>query len=424
MRRRREVAEKQAIIDKIRKSTRDGKPSKKAYVLEYLLDRDEQVQTNPKLLTTERVNLDDIWYDLRQNKFVPNQIEITTYTRATVKGYIIELCDLLGKTRQELGIIAQAYATVYFRQNLYDVAIDELDTLKDLGAYVVIIEKEGIVETLKPFADENGVALVTSHGFLTENATELSNLIGSVGGNVAILTDYDISGILIALNVPDIHRIGVDLKTLEYFGFGTDRESLKQFEEAYTPVESHKKAVVEKAAKAEVISNAVYSELLSSKNLAYLSEKRIEINAIKSVVGNERLWEFIKYSLNLIFEDTDYNRAINVFQIAEDVWPTEVLQFNAAIAEKKAKVLKEKRDAYWNKLDGYTMPEPEHTESDGSNVYGEEIGFIEVEKYESKVTEDFKEAIKKNEELKPTLRKIQKLKRETEKWWARRRGRG
>ena len=221
MRRRRELAEKQAIIDKIRKSTRDGKPSKKAYVLQYLLDRDEQVQTNPKLLTTERVNLDDIWYDLRQNKFVPNEIEITTYTRATVKGYVIELCDLLGKTRQELGIIAQAYATVYFRQNLYDVAIDELDELKKLGAYVVIIEKEGIVETLKPFADDNGVALVTSHGFLTENATELSNLIGSVGGNVAIVTDYDISGILIALNVPDIHRIGVDLKTLEYFGFGT-----------------------------------------------------------------------------------------------------------------------------------------------------------------------------------------------------------
>ena len=188
-----------------------------------------------------------------------------------------------------------------------------------------------------------------------------------------------------------------------------DRESLKQFEEAYTPVESHKKAVVENAAKAEVISNAVYSELLSSKNLAYLSEKRIEINAIKSVVGNERLWEFIKYSLNLIFEDTDYNRAIDVFQIAKDVWPTEVLQFNTAIAEKKAKVLKEKRDAYWNKLDGYTMPEPEHTESNGYNLYGEEIGFIEVEKYESKMTDDFKEEIKKDEELKPTLRKIQKL---------------
>ena len=196
---------------------------------------------------------------------------------------------------------------------------------------------------------------------------------------------------------------------------GPDRESLKQFEEAYTPVESHKKAVVKKAAKAEVISDVVYHELLSFKNLEYLSEKRIEINAIKSVVGNERLWEFIKYSLNLIFEDTDYNRAINVFQIAEDAWPTEVLQFNAAIAEKKAKVLKAKRDAYWNKLDGYTMPESEHTESNGYNPYGEEIGFIEVEKYESKVTDDFKEEIKKDEELKPTLRNIQRL---TEKLWA------
>jgi hypothetical protein len=395
---------KEIIIEKILNSRIKDKRSKKSYVLEYLLNRKEEVQTNPNLLTTERVNLDDIWYDLRQNKFVPNKIEITPSTRASVKAYVIELCDLLETTRKDLGIIAQAYATVYFRGTLFDVAIDELDSLKNLGAYVVIIEKEGIVEALKPFADKYGVALVTSHGFLTENATKLSELIGKVGGRVAILTDYDISGILIGLNVPDVHRIGVDLKTLEYFGYNTDTESLEMFEEAYTPVESHKKAVEEKAAKAEVL-NTTYSDLLSIKNLAYLSSRRIEINAVKSVVGNERLWEFIMHSLNVIFEDTDYNRAINVFQIAKNVWPAEFLRLYNELAELKARVLEKKRNEYYFKLKGYTIPE--HIGDDGhSSTHGEEIGFIEVVKYESEITDDLEDELKKNDELKPILKSV------------------
>jgi hypothetical protein len=81
--------------------------------------------------------------------------------RKNVKSYIQEICDLLEKKRAQLGIVAQAYATLYFRGKVYDVAIDQLNELKNLGAYVLIIEKEGIVEVLKPFADKYGGSLIS-----------------------------------------------------------------------------------------------------------------------------------------------------------------------------------------------------------------------------------------------------------------------
>jgi DNA topoisomerase VI subunit A len=208
------LATKEAIIESIRKSTREGKPTKKAYVLEFLLEQKQDAEDNPEIKTTGTMTLDDVWYHLRKYKFIPNGIEITEDTRRSVKAYIAELCDLLGFRREQLGIIAQPFGTLYFRGDSWDITIDQLESLKYLGAYVVIIEKEGIVQSLKPFADKYGIALLSSHGFLTENAADLSNLIKGVEGNVAILTDYDISGLLIALNIHGIHRIGIDLETL------------------------------------------------------------------------------------------------------------------------------------------------------------------------------------------------------------------
>jgi hypothetical protein len=267
-----------AIVEAIRKSRRGGKPSKKAYVLEFLQTREQEVKDNPNIKITGTMNLDDIWYYLRKYEFIPNKIEITDDTRKSVKSYIQEICDLLGLRRNNLGIIAQAFGTLYFRGTQWDLTIDELDGLQYLGAYVVIIEKEGIVESLKPFADKYGVALLSSHGFLTENAADLSNLIRDVKGNVAILTDYDVSGLLIALNIHGIHRIGVDKETLRYFGYNTDLASLEEFDEEYIAEKSHWNAVI-KNAKNKSSLPSVYKKLLSQNNLEYLRTRRIEINS-------------------------------------------------------------------------------------------------------------------------------------------------
>lgn len=54
---------------------------------------------------------------------------------------------------------------------------------------MLIIEKEGVVEQLAPYADENGIALLNTRGFLTEYASILSEESKKQGCNVAILTD-------------------------------------------------------------------------------------------------------------------------------------------------------------------------------------------------------------------------------------------
>ena len=59
-----------------------------------------------------------------------------------------------------------------------------------------------------------GIALLNSRGFLVDYAVKLSEL---SGGNIAILTDFDDSGLLMAKKVPSIPRIGIDTETLRYF---------------------------------------------------------------------------------------------------------------------------------------------------------------------------------------------------------------
>ena len=89
------------------------------------------------------------------------------------------------------------------------------------GTDLLIIEKEGVADVLAPFADEKGIAILNTRGFLTEYAEELSELAEEKECNIAILTDFDSSGLLISTVLPNAHRIGIDFKTLEKLRFGS-----------------------------------------------------------------------------------------------------------------------------------------------------------------------------------------------------------
>jgi hypothetical protein len=401
-------AAKQNMIRRILERGLGGKRTLKSYVLEFLLDRKENGYA-------EKMNLDDIWYHLRQTKFDKDKIEINKYSRKNVKGYVQELCDLLELRRDNLGIIAQAYATMYFRGRLYNIAIDGLAGLKNLGAFVLIIEKEGIVEVLKPYADRYGVALVTSHGFLTENAADLSGLIKRVGvgkGNVAILTDFDISGLLIALNIPDIPRIGVDFDTLRDLGYNPDDEDVRrEFEEAYTPVKNHWDAVTDEHRRKVMLYPPSYRELLSDANLVYLKEKRIEINAVKTAVGAERLWKFIMHKLHTTFPECDYNRAIDVDGIAE-ITPKPLLKLNRVFASKVANTLGNSVMDYKLKLRYYNGDAnifDDENDDINNREKRDDYGFLEIEPCVEKMYDDFARQLEKDKQLKPVLKAIDVL---------------
>jgi hypothetical protein len=417
MRRRMRLATKEAIIKSIRKSTRDGKSTKKASVLEFLLERKQDSENNPEIKATGTMTLDDVWYHLRKYKFIPNEIEITEDTRRSVKAYIAELCDLLGFRREQLGIIAQPFGTLYFRGDSWDITIDQLESLKYLGAYVVIIEKEGIVQSLKPFADKYGIALLSSHGFLTENAADLSNLIKGVEGNVAILTDYDISGLLIALNIHGIHRIGIDSETLRYFGHNIDLQNLRTFDEGYAPNKGHWGGIIQHATNKSKLPT-VYRDLLSKENLEYLSTRRIEINSVKTEVGNKRFWDFIMYSLRKIFSETDYTRAIDVDELAK-VWPDPIVRLNRLVAEWRANIIGDIVEDHRNMLssyDGRVEDEVNLSKEEKSDrrIRGLQLGFIEVAKYEAMMIRDFKELLEEDGDLGPAMKQVEKLTKKLE----------
>ncbi len=52
-------------------------------------------------------------------------------------------------------------------------------------------------------------------GFLTEDAEDLSELARENKCNIATLTDWDSSGLVISSKLPKAYRIGIDEKTLE-----------------------------------------------------------------------------------------------------------------------------------------------------------------------------------------------------------------
>jgi Protein of unknown function C-terminus (DUF2399) len=172
------------------------------YQLELLLEkRLDNLQKNPKLLETGRLIQSGIYYALRK---ILIEKGIKVASREHITGSIKDVCERLGKKvrgvgfkRHELGIIAAARAQLYFRGESIGVGIDEISDLAQVGTDLIIIEKEGAVEALAPFADKYGIALVYTRGFLTEYAIELSELAEKSGCNVAILTDFDASGLLI-----------------------------------------------------------------------------------------------------------------------------------------------------------------------------------------------------------------------------------
>lgn len=208
---------------------------------------------------------------------------------------------------------------------------------------------------------------MSTQGFLTENAIDLAYLAKSTAGKVAILTDYDISGIVIAHQVLEVLRIGIDKETLQDSHILDKKGDLEEY---YTPNPSHLKAV-------EDDPDGDFLDL--DIDLDYLRNKRIEINAVMKEVGRERFWEWIIFKLENEFgNDMNYNRAIDIPQAHEFV-PDELRTFNTLVISKIRDVLKPEQDDKLEELAHY-------------NATIE--GMIEdVSKYEDGLREEFQDIV-------------------------------
>jgi hypothetical protein len=341
----------------------------KYFVGEYILERLQKILVDPSLLDRNRILTSDVFYELRPT-CEENGIDVTS-TEAIMKKkrrhkiqneYILQICRDLGIRRRHVGIITGDTGYLYFRGERYALSLDKLDTLKTKGTDVVIIEKQGIAEKLRYRSDGYGIALLSTRGFLTENALDLSELADINGANDAILTDDDISGKVIAANAP-YPRIGINNDTLDYFGI---RDRIRDLEEVYNPNPQHLKHILD--------NRQTKFKDLTDADLEYLRAKRIEIHAVLNYVGEAKFLEWILKKLNEISSTRNYNRAVTIpkpytFR-SDSVWRVTHLYDNrlASIVKPLTKQKKRKLSVYY--------------------------GFIEdVEGYETEVKEEFEERI-------------------------------
>jgi hypothetical protein len=299
--------EERILIENAIRKYKPYRNGMKLYVGVYIIDRLKNVLVDPELLGPKRILTSDVFYDLRPT-LEANGIDVTS-TDAIIKKrrrskiqneYILEVCRDLGIRRRHAGIITGDTGYLYFRGKRYAVSLDELDRLKTKGVAVVIIEKQGIAEKLSYKSADYGVSLLSTRGFLTENALDLSDLAVLNGAKNVTLTDNDISGQIIAVNAP-YKRIGINFDTLDYFGM---RDKISDLEEVYIPNAKHLKNVER--------NRHTKFETLSDEDLEYLQTKRIEIHAVMNYVGVEAFWEWILNQLKEISPIWDYNRAVKI----------------------------------------------------------------------------------------------------------------
>jgi hypothetical protein len=218
-----------------------------------------------------------------------------------------------GVKREALGIYEAPRAHIYFRGATYEVSFKQLQRIKTIATFILIIEKEGVVELLTYWADKYGFALCYTKGFLTDNAKEFSKLAIREGARMAILTDDDFSGWAMASEVPGITRIGIRIDTLERLSIPID----EVVEDLPKPKGSEKKVNVDyrtnnHATAAERIFNEGLIpeedwELLISGKYG----RRIEIDNVIAYVGAERFWNgFILPCFQELFDTADYNLSL------------------------------------------------------------------------------------------------------------------
>jgi hypothetical protein len=248
-----------------------------------------------------------------------------------------------------------------------------------MGTDLLVIEKEGVAEVLSPFAEKMGIALLNTRGFLTEYAAMLSSLSKQQGCNVAILTDFDVSGLLLAKKVPDIYRIGIDIDTLEYL-----RLDSGEVEEEYTPDNNHIKPLEEIA--------VLECDDDLDEYLNFVTHKRIEIDSVLAKVGSKRFWDFLVGRLNEKFSTRNYNRAIT---IPKHILPTVLEELVELSAEKVASFLK---------------PEYEKITKELAQIYG--FITVDIKVKEEEIVKRLKDKIESDKDLKSFIEKIKDMKEE------------
>ena len=301
--------------------------------------------------------------------------------RKYITSEIKKVCKELGYKRHELGIIAAERAQLYFDNQVLGVSFNQLEELMKKGTDLLVIEKEGVADVLMDFANRLGIAILNTRGFLTEYAEELSELAENEGCNIAVLTDWDSSGLVISSKLPNAYRIGIDPKTLEKFGLR--KEDVEEKVQQKKEVDNHLKNL-KKLSQNQIPSPYTISEW--KEMIKYLEgRKRIEIDSVLAEVGSKKFWNFVMKELDSIFPERNYNRSIKV---PDHVLPTLFEKFNESVigivSEIQAPKRTKKREEL-GKIEGFLEVKLK-TEEIKEDLRSD----VETDDVKNKISEEFK----------------------------------
>jgi len=354
-----------------------------------LSERKAAVEVNPELVRTDLLTQSGVYYETRPRLIAAgiNPSKAGKRFRPNLVRKIELICDEMGVTREEIGIIAQARTFLYFRGGKYSVGYRNLEELMHKGTDLILIEKEGMAEVLRPFADAAGIAVLNSIGFVARYADTLAKAAEESGANVAMLTDFDVSGLSMTRDLSWIYRIGIDFGTLAYFGL-TEAEVEEEYDTT-KPTKNTKKSAYNHWKGLQNMGPAEDEDEESFEDdLEYLRTKRIELDSVVRKVGNQRFWQYVVDKLIDEFPTRNYNRAIKV---PDYVFPDELHELASLLQEIITEELKD---------------EVRKNKEELSHV--EKI-YEDVEQVEYDIKDEFKEFITMNAATGPALKKIEKL---------------
>ncbi|MDQ3967279.1 MAG: hypothetical protein M3275_02655 [Thermoproteota archaeon] len=232
---------------------------------------------------------------------------------------IREVCDAYGVKREDVGIVAAAYSTMYYDGKWSAVNFADIKSLAATEVVIIFIEKEDIVQSLGQYASENGVALVNSRGHLSEYARDLSEVAESTGAHIAILVDYDIPGLHIASKLPGALWLGVDEPMLEHF-------VITHYDTNYVIPYDPERAIGDATIKRDIQSDPRFAypradvrwlkRDMDPVSKGWTPGNKVEIDAVLGKAGPQKLWNYLKEQLQKAFPEYDYTRVIDAYKYA------------------------------------------------------------------------------------------------------------
>jgi hypothetical protein len=262
------------------------------------------------------------------------------------------------------------------------VSFDAVNSLATKGTDIVFVEKLDLVRVFGKYADKFGIALVNSHGHLVEYAKDLTKAAKASGAHVAIATDYDIPGVLIASEAKEVIWLGVNEKMLQYFDLS------KQNKNVVVPYNPKKKRIDH-----DNFRNLVESDIRFRGGIIdidFLKKNKIELDAVLSAVGSENLWKYFMEELKESYPIRDYNRVISSRPSLLNHYPQS----------------KRNLDQYiYNHVDSLISREREKIEAELRDVEG----FLEVKKKKEEIEKRLGDIVEADPHLKKIGLKLEEL---------------